>query len=125
MQHFQTVTSPDLPALGPYSPATKAGGLIFVSAQTGVDPKTGTLPDGGFEAEVRQALTNLNAVLTAAGADLTHVVQTTVFYTDLNNLATINNVYAEHFPTDAPARSAAVVTLAGGRGISLAAIAVA
>ncbi|MFD1079314.1 RidA family protein [Longispora fulva] len=83
------------------------------------------MPDGGFEAEVRQALSNLNAVLTAAGADLAHVVQATIFYTTLDNLATINTVWAEHFPTAAPARSAAVVTLAGGRGISIAATAVA
>ena len=70
------VTGPDLPpALGPYSPVIRAGNLLFVSAQTGVDPDTGQMPDGGFEAECRQALTNLQQALRAADADLGNVVK--------------------------------------------------
>ena len=95
----EVVTSPDLPpALGPYSPVIRAGNLLFVSAQTGVDPDTGQMPDGGFEAECRQALTNLQQALRAADADLANVVKTTVFYTSLDDLPTLNTVYAETFP---------------------------
>jgi 2-iminobutanoate/2-iminopropanoate deaminase len=119
------VTGPDLPpALGPYSPVIRAGNLLFVSAQTGVDPDTGQVPDGGFEAECRQALANIQRTLRAAGTDLGNVVKTTVFYTSLDDLPTLNTVYAEPFPTAPPARSAALVGLAGGRRISIDAIAV-
>lgn len=120
----EVVASPDLPrALGPYSPVVRVGNLLFVSAQTGVDPNTGKVPDGGFEAECRQAFNNLQRALRAADADLGHVVKTTVFYSDLADLPMLNTIYTETFPTSPPARSAAVVGLAGGRHISIDAIA--
>lgn len=120
----EVIASPDLPpALGPYSPVVRVGNLLFVSAQTGVDPSTGQVPDGGFEAECRQALRNLQRALHAADADLEHVVRTTVFYTDLADLPSLNAIYAETFPTSPPARSAAVVGLAGGRHIAIDAVA--
>ncbi|WP_035841400.1 RidA family protein [Kitasatospora azatica] len=118
------VRSPDLPVHGPYSPAVRAGELLFVSAQTGLDPATGAVPEGGAAAECRQALANLAQVLAAAGSGLDQVVRTTLFYTDLADLPAINEVYAEVFAIDPPARSAAVVTLAGGRRVSIDAIAV-
>jgi 2-iminobutanoate/2-iminopropanoate deaminase len=121
----EVVTGSDLPpALGPYSPVIHAGNLLFVSAQTGVDPDTGQVPDGRFEAECHQALANLQRALRAAGADLGNVVKTTVFYTSLDDLPTLNTVYAATFPAGPPARSAALVGLAGGRHISIDAIAV-
>ncbi|WP_035805141.1 RidA family protein [Kitasatospora mediocidica] len=119
----ETVSSPGLPVHGPYSPAVRAGGLLFVSAQPGVDPATGTVPDGGAAAQCRQALRNLEHVLRVAGADLRDVVRTTVLYTDLADLPAINAAYAEAFPADPPARTAAVVGLAGGRLVSIDAIA--
>jgi 2-iminobutanoate/2-iminopropanoate deaminase len=124
MSH-EVVTSADMPrALGPYSPVVRVGNLLFLSAQTGLDQATGTVPDGGFEAECRQAFTNLRTALRAAGSDLDHVVKTTILYADLADLPTVNKVYADVFPTDPPARSAAIVGLAGGRRISVDAIAV-
>ena len=89
----------------------RAGDLLFVSAQAGVDPSTGKVPDGGIAAE--------------AGSDLSRVVRITLFYTNLNHLPEINAAYAEAFASDPPARSAAIVGLAGGRSISIDAIAVA
>ena len=124
MSH-EVVTSADMPrALGPYSPVVRAGNLLFLSAQTGLDQATGTVPDGGIETECRQAFANLRTALRAAGSDLDHVVKTTILYADLADLPTVNKVYAEAFPTDPPARSAAIVGLAGGRRISVDAIAV-
>lgn len=119
----EIVDGADLPVHGPYAPAVRVGELLFVSAQAGVDPATGTVRAGGTEAQCRQAILNLERVLRAAGADLRAVVKTTVFYTDSDDLQAINRVYAETFPIDPPARAAAIVRLAGGRSISIDAIA--
>lgn len=123
---YDVIRGDDLPVLGPYSPAVRAGGLVFVSAQAGIDPSTGDAPaTGGFEAECRQALTNLDRVLERAGSDLRHVVRTTVFYTDLADMPAINATFADVFPVSPPARSSALVGLPGGRRISVDAIALA
>ena len=123
---YDVISGDDLPVLGPYSPAVRAAGLVFVSAQAGIDPLTGDAPaTGGFEAECRQALTNLGRVLERAGSDLRHVVRTTVFYTDLADMPAINAAFADVFPAPRPARSSALVGLPGGRRISIDAIAVA
>lgn len=100
----EAITNADLPrALGPYSPVVRAGDFLFLSAQTGVDPATGAVPEeGGFEAECQQAFANLERALHASGSDLQHVVKTTVLYVDLQDLRTVNKVYAEVFPTDPP-----------------------
>jgi 2-iminobutanoate/2-iminopropanoate deaminase len=121
----EIVTGTDVPrALGPYSPVVRVGQLLFLSAQTGVDQSTGAVPDGDLEAECRQAFANIEQALRASGSGLRHVVKTTIFYTDLADLPIINKVYADVFPTNPPARSAAIVGLAGGRHISVDAIAV-
>ncbi|WP_367049122.1 RidA family protein [Streptomyces sp. Je 1-332] len=112
-----------MPVHGPYSPAVRVGDFLFVSAQSGVDPATGTVPADGAEAECRQALLNLERVLHAAGTDLRAVVKTTVFYSDPDDLPAINRVYAETFRVDPPARAAVIVRLAGGRSVSIEAIA--
>jgi 2-iminobutanoate/2-iminopropanoate deaminase len=126
MRVYDVISDDDLPVLGPYSPAVCAGGLVFVSAQAGIDPATGDAPPtGGIEAECRQALTNLGRVLDRAGSDLGHVVRTTVFYTDLADMPVINAVFADVFAVPRPARSSALVGLPGGRRISIDAIAVA
>ena len=92
-------------ALGPYSVANRIGNLVFASGQLGLDPQTNELVSGGVEAETRQALTNLNHVLEAAGSSLDQVVKTTVFLRDINDFAAMNGVYAEFFRTQFPARS--------------------
>ena len=120
----EIVTGVDMPQpLGPYSPVVRAGGLLFVSAQAGIDPATGRVPEGGIGAECRQALANLDRALRAAGSGLDNVVRVTLFYKNLDDLPEINKTFAEVFGAEPPARSAAIVRLAGGRSISIDAIA--
>ena len=112
------------PAIGPYSQAIVAGGLVFCSGTAGIDPVTGQIPEGIAE-QTRLALRNLEAVLTAAGASLSTLVKTTIFYRDVADFATINEIYAAHMPDPPPARSApAGVSLPSGLVVSIDAIAV-
>ena len=92
-------------AIGSYSVAVNTGSFIFVSGQLGLDPQSGSLVPGGIEAETRQELTNLQHVLSAAGAGLDKVVKTTVFLKDMNDFPSMNAIYGEFFSSDAPARS--------------------
>src|SRR4051794_41709938 len=85
------------PAIGPYSQAIVANGFVFCSGTAGIDPATGTAPDG-IEAQTEQALRNLEAVLAAAGASLADLVKTTIFYTRVEDFAAINAVYARFMP---------------------------
>lgn len=91
-------------AIGPYSQATTFGNLVVTSGQIPLTPD-GTLVEGGIEAQTRQVLENLVAVLQAAGTDLSRVVKTTVFLADMNEFAAMNAVYAEYFQPPYPARS--------------------
>ena len=112
------------PALGPYSQAIVAGGFVFCSGSAGIDPATGTAPDG-IEAQTEQALANLAAILEAAGASMSDLVKTTIFYADVNDFALLNEVYGRHMPDPPPARSApANVVLPRGLLVSIEAIAV-
>jgi len=111
-------------ALGPYSQAIVAGGFVFCSGTAGIDPSTGTAPDG-IEAQTEQALRNLSAVLEAAGSSLRDVVKTTIYYKNVEDFALLNAVYARHMPEPPPARSApANVDLPRGLLVSIEAIAV-
>ena len=110
-------------ALGPYSQAIVAGGFVFCSGTAGIDTATG-LPGDGIEAQTELALRNLEAVLTAAGASLSALVKTTIFYANVEDFATINEVYACFMPDPPPARSApANVALPRGLLISIEAVA--
>ena len=101
----EPVPTPHAPgALGPYSPAVRAGEWIVLSGQLGLDPQTGKLVDG-VEAQARQALANIAAILGDCGAALTDVAKSLVFVTDLAQFATVNAVYGEAFGTHKPARS--------------------
>lgn len=95
-------------ALGPYSAGVKAGGMVFLSGQLGLDPKTGQLADG-VVAQAEQSLENIEALLAAAGAALDNVVKTTAFLADIADFAAVNEVYASRFPEPYPARSAVQV----------------
>jgi 2-iminobutanoate/2-iminopropanoate deaminase len=111
------------PALGPYSQAIVAQGLVFCSGMPGIDPATGEVPDG-IEAQTERALLNLGAVLTAAGSSMEHLVRTTIFYADVADFGVLNEVYARHMPDPPPARSApANVRLPRGLLVSIDAIA--
>lgn len=96
-------------AVGPYSQAIRAGDFIFTAGQLGLDPGTGKLVEGGVEAQTRQALTNLRAVLEAGGSSLDRVAKVTVFLQDINDFKAVNGVYAQFFTQDPPARSAVQV----------------
>ncbi len=98
-------------AIGPYSQGIVAGGtnMMFVSGQIPLDPATGSVPGSDIAVQARQSLSNLKAVLEAAGAGLENVVKTTVFLTDLSEFAAMNEIYAEFFPENPPARSAVQV----------------
>jgi 2-iminobutanoate/2-iminopropanoate deaminase len=89
----------------PYSQAIQSGGFLFCAGQVGLDPESGTLVEGGIEAQTRRALDNVKAVLAGAGLGLEHVVKTTVFVTDLADFGALNAIYAEYFTSDPPARS--------------------
>ena len=95
-------------AIGPYSQAIEVGGLVFASGQLPIDPKTGTFPEG-IKAQTRQALTNAQEILKAAGTDMKHVVKTTVLLADIADFAAMNEVYADFFTEPYPARSAFAV----------------
>ena len=111
-------------AIGPYSQAIEAGGLVFVSGQLPVNPTTGEFAEGGIKEQTRQSLTNTQQVLQAAGTDLSRVVKTTVFLSDMDNFGAMNEVYAEFFSQPFPARSAfAVRTLPKGALVEIECIA--
>ncbi len=95
-------------AIGPYSQAVKTDTLVFVSGQLALDPASGELLTADIQQETRQALTNLKAILEAAGSSLAQVVKTTVFIADMAQFGEINEVYAEFFKGDDPPARACV-----------------
>jgi 2-iminobutanoate/2-iminopropanoate deaminase len=99
------------------------GETLYISGQTGVDAATGAVPEGGFEAEARQAFTNLRQVLEAAGSSLDRVAKVTVWLTAADNFAALNALFGEFFASDPPARSTPIVSLPRKLRISIEAIA--
>jgi 2-iminobutanoate/2-iminopropanoate deaminase len=93
------------PAAGPYSPAVRAGDWLVLAGQIGLDPATGTMVEGGVEAQARRVLANVAAVLADCAASLSDIAKATVFVTDIGEFATVNAVYAEAFGDHKPARS--------------------
>ena len=92
-------------AIGPYSQAIKAGGLVFLSGQICLDPATQQLIGGDASAQTERVLQNITAILKAAGSSLGQVVKTTVFLKSMNDFAAMNEVYGRHFTSNPPARS--------------------
>lgn len=101
---IQTQNAPA--AIGPYSQAVQAGGSIYVSGQLPINPATGEFAGADVRAQARQSLENIKAILAAAGADMAHVVKTTVLLQDMADFAAMNEVYAEYFSEPYPARAA-------------------
>lgn len=100
----RTIATPLAPkAVGPYSQAVQLGGTLYLSGQLPVDPATGKMPEG-IEAQTRQSLQNLGAILMAAGLEFGDIVKTTVLLQDIADFGAMNAVYAEFFPRDKPAR---------------------
>lgn len=108
---FQVTSTPNAPAaIGPYSQAIDCGSFIVTSGQIPIDPATGNLVEGGITAQTRQSLTNVKAVVEAAGLTMDHVAKTTVFLQNMADFAAMNAVYAEFFTEgNYPARSAVEV----------------
>ncbi|HLW81178.1 MAG TPA: RidA family protein [Candidatus Acidoferrales bacterium] len=92
-------------AIGPYSQAVKANGFIFVSGQICLDPMTQTLIEGDIAKQTERVMENLKGIVEAAGSSLDRVVKTTVFLSDMNDFAKMNEVYGRYFTTSAPARA--------------------
>ena len=102
----KVLTSSTAPkAVGPYSLGIRSGGFLFLSGQLGLDPASGRFVEGGVEAQTRQALLNIKSVLQDAGSDLSDVIKTSVFLSDIKDFPKMNAVYAEFFEDDPPARS--------------------
>jgi 2-iminobutanoate/2-iminopropanoate deaminase len=114
----QLVTSSRLPApAGPYSPATIAGNLVFVSGQGGRDPSTNQLAGPDVEAQTEQVLKNIAAILEAAGSGLSHVLRCGVFLVDINEFPRMNEVYGRMFGSHRPARTTVEVSNLPGPGM--------
>jgi|TARA_A100001011_G_C14290357_1_gene835892 reactive intermediate/imine deaminase len=92
-------------AIGPYSQAVKAGGLMFISGQIPLNPETGDLVSGSIEDEANQVLQNIKSICEAAGHGMEDIVKITIFLTDLGNFATVNEVMKKHFSEPYPARA--------------------
>ena len=106
---MQTIHTPFAPAaIGPYSQAVKANGMVFTSGQIALDPETGAVVEGGIREQTTRICENLKAVLAAAGSSLEKVVKTTCFLADMADFAAFNEVYGSYF-TGKPARSCVAV----------------
>jgi len=92
-------------AIGPYSQAVMIGDMLFASGQIALDPATGELVEGGIEAQATRVMENIKNILAAAGMDFSNVVKSTIFITDINNFAKVNEIYGKYFPENPPARS--------------------
>lgn len=119
-----TITAPNAPAaVGPYCHAKLCGDTLYCSGQLGLIPETGALAQG-LEAQARQALDNLGAVLQAAGMDYGDVVKTTVFLANMGDFGAVNEIYAQYFPGEPPARSCVQAVLPKGGLVEVEAVAV-
>lgn len=113
----QIVRASGAPAvIGPYSQAVRVGQFLFASGQLGLDPATSELPEG-IEAQTRQALANMQAILEAAGATPKDVVKTTIFLVDMADFPVVNRIYAEVFGEEPPARSTVQVAALPKNGL--------
>jgi len=112
-------------AVGPYSQAVEANGLLFISGQIPIDPSTGKVVEGGIKEQTEQVLKNIGAILKEAGLDYKNVVKTTCLLSDMDNFAAMNEVYARYFTSEMPARAAyGVVRLPLGVMVEIECIAV-
>ena len=96
-------------AVGPYSQAVEANGILFISGQIPMDPETGKIVDGGITEQTQQVMKNIRAILDEAGYSFSQVVKSTCFLSDMANFKAMNEVYAESYVTDQPARAAFAV----------------
>jgi len=93
-------------AIGPYSQAVEANGMLFISGQVPIDPATGKLIEGDIREQTEQVMKNIGAILEAAGYKYSDVIKSTCLLSDMNNFAAMNEIYGKYYPTDSPARAA-------------------
>lgn len=93
-------------AIGPYSQAVEANGMLFISGQVPIDPATGNLIEGDIREQTEQVMKNIGAILEAAGYKYSDVIKSTCLLSDMNNFAAMNEIYGKYYPTDSPARAA-------------------
>jgi 2-iminobutanoate/2-iminopropanoate deaminase len=93
-------------AIGPYSQAIEVNGILYISGQVPIDPATGKIAEGGIKEQTHQVLKNIGAILSAAGYNYTHVVKSTCLLTDMDNFKDMNEVYAQYYTENQPARAA-------------------
>ena len=123
---MKTITTDKAPAaIGPYSQAVVAGGLLFCSGQIPLDPVSGEMVSGTVEQETGRVMENLRGVLEAAGSNLDHVVKTTIYLTDMADFPLVNQIYGQYFPGVKPARvTVAVAALPRGARVEVGAVAI-
>jgi 2-iminobutanoate/2-iminopropanoate deaminase len=120
----EIIDTPIAPVNATYSQAIRAGGFVFISGQTGTDPRSGALASDDIAEQARQAIENLAEILAAAGSSLEKVVSASIYLTDYSALSRVNEVYAEYFASCGPAKmSCGVVALHGGAKFEIQAIA--
>lgn len=101
------INTPNAPnAIGPYSQAVEANGMLFISGQIPMDPNTGKIVEGGVREQTEQVMKNIEAILSEAGYSLNDVIKSTCLLNDMDNFATMNEVYGKYYPQDPPARAA-------------------
>ena len=121
---MKTISTQNAPAaIGPYSQAIAVNGMLFASGQIPLDPKTGTLVEGGIEAQAERVMQNIKALLEAAGTDFSRVVKPTCFLRDMNDFAAFNEVYGAYF-TGKPARSCVQAILPKNAAVEVEVVAV-
>ena len=104
------INTPNAPApIGPYNQAVMTGDMLFISGQVALIPGTGDLANADITAETNQVMNNLKAILTEAGMDFSNVVKTTIFLSDMNLFAAVNEIYGSYFTTEYPARETVAV----------------
>ncbi|MDB5201862.1 MAG: RidA family protein [Ferruginibacter sp.] len=106
----QIIKTTEAPApIGPYNQAVKAGGMLFISGQIALDPATGELKMNSIAEETNLVMKNLSAILNEAGMDFSHVIKTTIFLSDMQLFAEVNEIYGKYFSADFPARETVAV----------------
>lgn len=106
----KVISTPNAPgAIGPYSQAIQLGDFLFCSGQIALDPATGQVVSGGVKEQTEQVMKNIEAILKAADLKFANVIKTTIFLKDMNDFATVNEIYGKHFPNNPPARSTVAV----------------
>jgi 2-iminobutanoate/2-iminopropanoate deaminase len=124
-QHKEIVKTDKAPVpIAPYSQGVKSNGLLFVAGQIGLDPVTKKIVEGGVEAETIRVLENIKAIVEAAGAKMSDIVNVTIYIKDIGTFAKVNEIYAKYFTADFPARATVgVAGIPGGANIQIAVVA--